>query len=49
MYPVRQNKDRIKTSILDLIDDFYGFILTTIYSLKNPKSLSYFLERNLHI
>ncbi len=48
MYPVKQNKDRIKITLFDLIDDFYGFFLVCIYSLKNPQSLSYFLEKNLH-
>ena len=49
MYPAKQNKDKIKISVLDIIDDIFEFILFTVKSLKNPKSLSYFLEKNLHI
>ena len=49
MYPAKQNKDKIKISVLDIIDDIFEFILFTVRSLKNPKSLSYFLEKNLHI
>lgn len=49
MYPAKQNKNKIKISILDLIDDFFAFILACVRSLSNPKRLSYFLEKNLHI
>ena len=49
MYPAKQNKDKIKISVLDIIDDIFEFILFTARSLKKPKSLSYFLEKNLHI
>lgn len=49
MYPAKQNKDKIKISVLDIIDDIFEFVLFTARSLKNPKSLSYFLEKNLHI
>ena len=49
MYPERSNKDKIKITVLDIIDDIFGFILFTVESFKNPQSLSYFLEKNLHI
>ena len=49
MYPVKSSKEKIKTTVLDIIDDIFGFILFTVGSFKNPQSLSYFLEKNLHI
>ena len=49
MYPAKSNKNKIKVSVLDLVDDLFQFTLMCVRSLKNPKSLSYFLEKNLHI
>ena len=49
MYPTLPNKDKIKFSILDKIDDLFAFVLLCVRSLKNPKSLSCFLDKNLHI
>lgn len=49
MYPTLPNKDKIKFNILDKIDDLFEFVLICVSSLKNPKSLSCFLDKNLHI
>ena len=49
MYPVKQNKNKIKITLFDLIDDFFAFILLCVRSMSSPKSLSCFLEKNLHI
>jgi hypothetical protein len=48
MYPARQKNNKIKITILDLIDDLFNFVLNCVSSLKSFKSLSYFLEKNLH-
>lgn len=48
MYPVKANKDKIKISILDVIDDLFEFVLFFVRSLKNSHSLSCFLDKNLH-
>ena len=49
MYPVKSSENRIKITILDLIDDLFEFVLVCVRSLRNPKSLSCFLDKSLHI
>lgn len=49
MYPKLPNKDKIKFNLLDKIDDLFEFILICVRSLKNPKSLSSFLDKRFHI